>query len=221
MLARRDVSPAIRAMREEMAMEDVPIVSGCVSHVGVFCPTRQTWDLQAWVSPAPDHGILSYQIGRAVAQHVKLVIKNGQSTRLNEMNWVPGLNGKKPELRTEVDGSLFWVKDLILAGGVNWDTTLVRALFTETDADRILQIKTLNPRVWTMGLIGYGKKLVLTGSRRRAAEEKDVRRVLLVLDCVRVWEQGLQRRFAWHLRAILRVGRGRLACTAKALACMA
>ncbi|GER41453.1 NADH-quinone oxidoreductase subunit I 1 [Striga asiatica] len=61
-------------------------------------------------------------------KQAQLVIKNGQSTRLNEMNWVPGLNGKKPELRTEVDGSLFWVKDLILAGGVNWDTTLVRAL---------------------------------------------------------------------------------------------
>nr|YP_010516322.1 hypothetical protein Ycf2 [Striga asiatica]YP_010516346.1 hypothetical protein Ycf2 [Striga asiatica]UXL88482.1 hypothetical protein Ycf2 [Striga asiatica]UXL88506.1 hypothetical protein Ycf2 [Striga asiatica] len=37
-----------------------------------FALHRQTWDLQAWVSPAPDHGILSYQIGRAVAQHVFL-----------------------------------------------------------------------------------------------------------------------------------------------------
>ncbi|GER56884.1 protein ycf2, partial [Striga asiatica] len=33
-----------------------------------FALHRQTWDLQASVSPAPDHGILSYQIGRAVAQ---------------------------------------------------------------------------------------------------------------------------------------------------------
>ncbi|GER41360.1 cyclic nucleotide gated channel 5 [Striga asiatica] len=48
-----------------------------------------------------------------VGKQVNLVIRNGQSTRLNEVNWVPGLSGKKPELRTEVDGRLFWVKDLM------------------------------------------------------------------------------------------------------------
>ncbi|GER45895.1 RING/U-box superfamily protein [Striga asiatica] len=52
----------------------------------------------------------------------------------------------KPELRTEIDGSLFWVKDLLLVGGVQWDTNLIRALFNVKDATKILQIKSLNPR---------------------------------------------------------------------------
>ncbi|GER37384.1 tryptophan--tRNA ligase, partial [Striga asiatica] len=52
--------------------------------------------------------------------------KNGQTTRINEVNWVPGVSCRKPELRVEVEGNLFWVKDLLSAGGMQWDHTLVR-----------------------------------------------------------------------------------------------
>ncbi|MCQ7016907.1 hypothetical protein M9Y07_19265, partial [Clostridioides difficile] len=37
-----------------------------------FALHRQTWDLRSKVRSVQDHGILSYQIGRAVAQHVLL-----------------------------------------------------------------------------------------------------------------------------------------------------
>ncbi|GER29383.1 ATP-dependent Clp protease ATP-binding subunit ClpX [Striga asiatica] len=50
--------------------------------------------------------------------------KNGQTTRINEVNWVPGVSCRKPELRVEVEGNLFWVKDLLSAGGMQWDHTL-------------------------------------------------------------------------------------------------
>ncbi|GER42644.1 glyoxalase 2-5 [Striga asiatica] len=61
------------------------------------------------------------------SEKVNLVIRNGQSTRLNEVNWVPGLSGKKPELRTEVDGRLFWVKDLMLAATrIAWQFRIIR-----------------------------------------------------------------------------------------------
>ncbi|GER47993.1 Arf-GAP with GTPase, partial [Striga asiatica] len=79
-------------------------------------------------------------------KHVGVIIRNGQSTRLNDPNGVPGLSRTTPELKVGIDGNLFRVKDLLMAGGVQWDGTLVRALFSEEDAEKILQINSLNPR---------------------------------------------------------------------------
>ncbi|GER41558.1 peptide chain release factor 1, partial [Striga asiatica] len=46
---------------------------------------------------------------------VKITIRNGQSTRLSEPNWVQGLKGVKPVLRVGIDGNIFRVKDLLMA----------------------------------------------------------------------------------------------------------
>ncbi|GER55622.1 ribonuclease H-like superfamily protein [Striga asiatica] len=96
---------------------------------------------------------------KAISQ-MSIVIRNGHNTKLNEANWVPGLHCRKPQLRVEVDGNLFCVKDLLLAGGVKWDKTLVRVLFTEADAEKILQIKSLKPRTadqWHCSFLFKGK----------------------------------------------------------------
>ncbi|GER57884.1 retinoic acid receptor beta [Striga asiatica] len=45
---------------------------------------------------------------------------------------------------------MFWVKDLLIAGGCEWDVNLVIALFNEEDAHKILLIKSLNPRATDM-----------------------------------------------------------------------
>ncbi|GER35265.1 envelope glycoprotein [Striga asiatica] len=46
---------------------------------------------------------------------MSVIIKNGVSTKLNDYNWVPRVKEDKPELRTQIDGHLFWVKDLLIA----------------------------------------------------------------------------------------------------------
>ncbi|GER56506.1 tRNA (mo5U34)-methyltransferase [Striga asiatica] len=74
-----------------------------------------------------------------------------ESTKISETNWILGIICRKPSLRVAVDGHLFWVKDLLLAGGV---------LFAEEDAERILKIKSLNPRVadqWQCTSVVKGK----------------------------------------------------------------
>ncbi|GER41937.1 serine hydroxymethyltransferase 1 [Striga asiatica] len=53
-------------------------------------------------------------------------IKNGVVSKLNDQNWVSGLVGGKPEFRIYIDDHLFWVKDLLIAGGCNWDTNLYK-----------------------------------------------------------------------------------------------
>ncbi|GER28978.1 hypothetical protein STAS_04812 [Striga asiatica] len=90
----------------------------------------------------------------------QITVRNGAKTKISECNWVPGLNGGSPTLKAEINGSLFWVKDLLIAGGLHWDSTLIKALFEERDANLILQINTLNPNVadkWRCSFQGKGK----------------------------------------------------------------
>ncbi|GER32065.1 RNA-directed DNA polymerase (reversetranscriptase)-related family protein [Striga asiatica] len=108
-----------------------------------------SWLWRSWASLLP---VLSDQ--------VNIVIKNGAKTKLNDCNWVPGLQKGSPNLRADVDGSLFLVKDLLLAGGVLWDSSLVRALFEDDVASLILQIKSLNPNdddLWKCAFLDKGK----------------------------------------------------------------
>ncbi|CAA0811633.1 Ribonuclease H-like superfamily protein [Striga hermonthica] len=77
-----------------------------------------SWLWSSWASFLP-----------VLQKFTRITIRDGQSTRLNDSNWVSGHHSVKPELRVGVDGNLFKVKVLLLAGGVQWDSTLVRALF--------------------------------------------------------------------------------------------
>ncbi|GER32750.1 RNA-directed DNA polymerase (reversetranscriptase)-related family protein [Striga asiatica] len=108
-----------------------------------------SWLWTSWASLLP---ILQKQF--------QITVRNGAKTKISECNWVPGLNGGSPTLKAEINGSLFWVKDLLIAGGLHWDSTLIKALFEERDANLILQINTLNPNVadkWRFSFQGKGK----------------------------------------------------------------
>ncbi|GER25196.1 RNA-directed DNA polymerase [Striga asiatica] len=47
-----------------------------------------SWLWSSWASYLPD-----------LQKHIKITIRNGKSTRLNDPNWVPGLNRGSPELK--------------------------------------------------------------------------------------------------------------------------
>ncbi|CAA0841410.1 Unknown protein [Striga hermonthica] len=50
-----------------------------------------------------------------------------------------------------------------LAGGAQWDINLIKALFSEDDAEKIMRIKTLNPRAkdqWQCNSLAKGRELV-------------------------------------------------------------
>ncbi|CAA0806592.1 Unknown protein [Striga hermonthica] len=55
-------------------------------------------------------------------------------------------DGGKPILKVQIDGHVFWVKNLMTAGGCSWDETIVKVPFEDADAQKIVQIKSLNPR---------------------------------------------------------------------------
>ncbi|GER45781.1 DNA polymerase III subunit epsilon [Striga asiatica] len=65
---------------------------------------------------------------RAVELHI--IIRNGADTKLSDYGWVPGLAGRKPALRINIDNNQLWVKDLLIAGGCHWDSNLFRSIFT-------------------------------------------------------------------------------------------
>ncbi|GER40472.1 protein argonaute 1D [Striga asiatica] len=102
-----------------------------------------------WLIPhiplSGDVQVKELDVGTGVLVVVHITVRNGESTKINDCNWVPRLNGGSSVLRTDINGRLFLVKDLLIAGGVHWDTNIINALFEEKDASLILQIKTLNP----------------------------------------------------------------------------
>ncbi|GER39262.1 RNA-directed DNA polymerase (reversetranscriptase)-related family protein [Striga asiatica] len=96
----------------------------------------------------------------ALQSQMSILIRNGAFTKLSDYNWIPGLMKKKPELKLQIDGYMFWVKDLLCAGGSSWDVNLVQAQITAADADKILQIRHLNPRaedIWKYSFVIKGK----------------------------------------------------------------
>ncbi|GER31074.1 RNA-directed DNA polymerase-like protein [Striga asiatica] len=108
-----------------------------------------SWLWKSWTTLLP---VLKIQ--------VNIIIRNGANTSISECFWVLGLNGSAPKLTANINGSTFWVKDLLIAGGVQWDPILIRAIFSEVDASLIMQIKSLNPRKadqWNCSFLGKGK----------------------------------------------------------------
>ncbi|GER37270.1 ACT domain repeat 3 [Striga asiatica] len=78
---------------------------------------------------------------------VELVVRDGEGTRIADLNWVPGIKGRSPAIRIQVDGAAFRVKDLLGIGGYHWDVNLVKAMFQERDAEEVLKITTFNPKL--------------------------------------------------------------------------
>ncbi|GER49920.1 hydroxyacylglutathione hydrolase [Striga asiatica] len=95
--------------------------------------------------------------------YLSIIIRNGANTKINNYNWVLGIQGGKPQLRVQIDGHLFCVKDLLVAGGCGWDEAIVKTLFEEEPAVKILQIKSLNPRasdIWGCSFLSKGSFFV-------------------------------------------------------------
>ncbi|CAA0828925.1 Ribonuclease H-like superfamily protein [Striga hermonthica] len=108
-----------------------------------------SWLWKSWSSVIP-----------VLKDHLNILIRNGADVKISDHKWVPGIIGGKPSLRVQIDGQMFLVQDLILAGGCGWDENLVKALFLEEDADRILQINSLDPRLadqWNCSFVDKGK----------------------------------------------------------------
>ncbi|GER50514.1 piggyBac transposable element-derived protein 5 [Striga asiatica] len=79
-----------------------------------------------------------------------------------DSSWVK-LEGAKEAVpvgwQISVEGSQMY-QDLLIAGGCNWDSNLVNAIFVAEDAEKILQIKTLNPRksdMWNYSFVANKK----------------------------------------------------------------
>ncbi|GER37227.1 retrotransposon protein, partial [Striga asiatica] len=70
---------------------------------------------------------------------------NGADTNISDFNWVPGIRVGQPRIRISGLEVNLKVKDLLSNGGTTWDQTLVKALFEEEDAAKIMLIDTLNP----------------------------------------------------------------------------
>ncbi|CAA0836867.1 Unknown protein [Striga hermonthica] len=108
-----------------------------------------SWLWRSWFSLLP-----------TLRNKVNITIQNGEKTKINDCNWVPGLLKGTPSLRADIDGNLFAVKDLLIAGGALWDSTLVKAIFEDEDASLILQITSLNPDaadIWKCDFLDKGK----------------------------------------------------------------
>ncbi|GER25079.1 RNA-directed DNA polymerase [Striga asiatica] len=87
-------------------------------------------------------------------------IRDGKSMKIWEFPWVPSLLGfKLSSSPTDTTTHLIWVKDLIDQTGRHWNTQLVQSTFTDTEAQTILNIKSLDPLtpdmlVWDSGTNG-------------------------------------------------------------------
>ncbi|GER46920.1 WD repeat-containing protein 5B, partial [Striga asiatica] len=48
----------------------------------------------------------------------------GEQEWLTDHNWIPGIPDGKPKLRVQIEGHTFCVKDLLAAGGCEWDEVI-------------------------------------------------------------------------------------------------
>ncbi|GER28428.1 FeS assembly protein SufD [Striga asiatica] len=78
---------------------------------GVNEAVKDGWDIVV-------EGSLMFQ------NHLSILIKNGVNTKLNDHNWIPELQDGIPKLRVQIEGHNFCVKDLLMAGGCEWDETI-------------------------------------------------------------------------------------------------
>ncbi|GER35848.1 general transcription factor 2-related zincfinger protein [Striga asiatica] len=88
----------------------------------------------------------------------RIEIRNGVTTRISYLNWVPGICKPAPTLIPLARGHLTWVKDLMQSNGAQWNDWLIKQVFDEIDSSAILKISTLNPLrqdrlFWALGLV--------------------------------------------------------------------
>ncbi|GER32603.1 ATPase synthesis protein 25, partial [Striga asiatica] len=60
----------------------------------------------------------------AVKDGWQIDVEGSSMFQLSDHKWLPGVAGGKPSLKVSINEQMFWVKDLLIAGGCRWDVNL-------------------------------------------------------------------------------------------------